>query len=83
MFCGYVFGFLVVGTGRRREKAVVAAAQQGSALSAKYCRFSRAMSDKTTVRRTSGVFLVFFHPTPLKNFKRDGVYIFESKAKAA
>lgn len=25
----------------------------------------------------------FCHPTPLKNFKRDGVYIFESKRKAA
>jgi len=33
-----------------------------------------------TVRRR---FLTNSHPTPLKNFKRDGVLIFEGKRKAA
>jgi len=38
----------------------------------------RAQED--AVRRVSRI---FFNPTPLKNFKRNGVLIFESKRKAA
>lgn len=41
------------------------------------------MSDNATVRRLLGVFSAFFNFAPLKNFKRDGVYIFEGKEKAA
>lgn len=66
-----------------QEQAEVAAARQDSALPAEYCSFFRTMSDKTTVRRVLALFGAFFHLAPLKNFKRDGVYIFEGKAKAA